>query len=157
MLRPLLLLFCGLNFLHAQGTEYIKAHYTKYDYEIAMRDGVLLFTSVYIPKAAEATQPILLFRTPYSVRPYGEDQYPATLGPSELFAKEGYIFAYQDVRGRFHSAGAFEHVRPHKLVKKNATDVDESTDTWDTIDWLTKHVPANMEESGWGGSSTPAF
>ena len=115
MLRLLLISLCALNLLDAQGVDYIKAHYTKYDYEIAMRDGIHLLTSVYIPKAADAPQPIMLFRTPYSIRPYGEDQYPVTLGPSELFAKEGYIFAYQDVRGRYRSEGQFEHVRPHKV------------------------------------------
>src|SRR5262245_18479425 len=87
--------------MHAQGVDYIKAHYTKYDYEIPMRDGVRLFTSVYMVKDAPSPQPIMLVRTPYGLRPYGEDQYPATLGPSERFAKEGYTFAYQDVRGRF--------------------------------------------------------
>src|SRR3984893_14704526 len=148
MLRLLLLSLCGLSLLNAQGVDYIKAHYTKYDYEIAMRDGVHLLIPVYIPKAADAPTPILLFRTPYSIRPYGEDQYPATLGPSELFAKEGYIFAYQDVRGRFHSEGQFEHVRPHRLVKSRAADIDESTDTRDTIDWLVKHVPGNNGKVG---------
>jgi len=88
-----------------QGTGYIKARYTKYEYEVSMRDGVRLFTAVYIPKAADRPEPILLPRTPFSVRPYGEDQYPETLGPSEFFAREGYIFAYQDVRGQFHSEG----------------------------------------------------
>src|SRR5215471_13458780 len=130
-------LCCGL---HGQGVEYIKAHYTKYDYEIPMRDGVHLFTSVYMVKDASSPQPIMLTRTPYSLRPYGEDQYPATLGPSERFAKEGYIFVYQDVRGRFRSEGRFEHVRPHKAVKSGPKDVDESTDTWDTVEWLLKHV-----------------
>jgi putative CocE/NonD family hydrolase len=157
MLRPLLLSLCALNLLHAQGVDYIKAHYTKYDYEIGMRDGVHLLTSVYIPKTAESPQPILLFRTPYSIRPYGEDQYPATLGPSELFAKEGYIFAYQDVRGRFHSEGQFEHVRPHRLVKSGPADIDESTDTWDTIDWLVKHIPRNNGKAGMWGISYPGF
>jgi len=157
MLRPLLFLFCALSPLRAQGVEYIKSHYTKYDHEIAMRDGVKLFTSVYIPKTVEAQLPILLLRTPYSVRPYGEDQYPAALGPSEFFAREGYIFVSQDVRGRFHSEGQFEHVRPHKVVKTGPKDADESTDTWDTIDWLVKNVPHNSGKVGIWGISYPGF
>src|SRR5579864_4002480 len=129
MLRTVLLFLCAWNLLRAQSADtaavdFIKAHYTKYDYQIAMRDGVRLFTSVYIPKSADAPPPIMLLRTPYSVRPYGEDQYPAALGPSELFTKAAYIFAYQDVRGRFHSEGQFEHVRPHKIVKSGPKDVD---------------------------------
>ena len=157
MLRFLTLLLCAVSIAGAQGLEYIRSHYTKYDYDIPMRDGVKLFTSVYIPKAAEAPLPILLTRTPYSVRPYGEDQYPTTLGPSELFAREGYIFAYQDVRGRFHSEGQFEHVRPHKIAKTGPTDFDESTDTWDTVDWLVKHVPRNTGKVGMWGISYPGF
>jgi putative CocE/NonD family hydrolase len=147
-------LCCGL---HGQGVEYIKAHYTKYDYEIPMRDGVHLYTSVYMVKDASSPQPIMLTRTPYSLRPYGEDQYPATLGPSERFAKEGYIFVYQDVRGRFRSEGRFEHVRPHRPVKNGPKDIDESTDTWDTVDWLIKHVTPNNGKVGMWGISYPGF
>jgi putative CocE/NonD family hydrolase len=164
MLRTLLLVLCAGNLLHAQvaapdtaAVDFIKAHYTKYDYQIAMRDGVRLFTSVYLPKNTDGAQPIMLLRTPYSVRPYGEDQYPAALGPSEHFSKADYIFAYQDVRGRFHSEGQFEHVRPHKVARSGAKDVDESTDTWDTIDWLVKHVPRNNGKVGMWGISYPGF
>src|SRR5438309_3484932 len=83
----------------AQGLEYVQAHYTKFEYRIPMRDGVRLFTSVYVPKDDSQTYPILLDRTPYSLRPYGEDHYRPNLGPSPSFAKAGYIFANQDVRG----------------------------------------------------------
>src|SRR5271170_6807336 len=83
----------------------VKAHYTKYEYRIAMRDGVHLFTSVYVPKDASQSYPFLMDRTPYSVAPYGEDQYPKRLGPSDEFEKSGYIFVYQDVRGRWMSEG----------------------------------------------------
>src|SRR5262249_41612685 len=85
----------------AQGLEYVKAHYTKYEYRVPMRDGKRLFTAVYVPKDQEQHYPILLNRTPYSVRPYGVDQYRSDLGPSPLFGKAGYIFVYQDVRGRW--------------------------------------------------------
>src|SRR5579885_404164 len=83
------------------GLEYIRSHYTKYDYRIPMRDGVKLFTSVYMPKDSSKTYPILMQRTPYSVAPYGVDNYPSRLGPSDLFRDEGFIFVYQDVRGRY--------------------------------------------------------
>lgn len=143
--------------MRGQGAAYISAHYTKYDYDIPMRDGARLFTSVYVPQQAATPLPILLLRTPYSVRPYGEERYPESLGPSDLFAKEGYIFAYQDVRGRFHSEGVFEHVRPYKVSKNGPKDIDESTDTWDTIEWLTKHIAGNNGRVGMWGISYPGF
>jgi putative CocE/NonD family hydrolase len=157
LFRCLPLAACALGMLHAQGVEYIKAHYTKFEYEIAMRDGVRLLTAVYIPKDARPPQPIMLIRTPYSIRPYGADQYPATLGPSDIFAREGYIFAYQDVRGRFRSEGEFENVRPYKEAKSGPKDIDETTDTWDTIDWLVKNVPGNNGKVGMWGISYPGF
>src|SRR5947208_15669773 len=89
----------------AQGLEYVQAHYTKFEYRIPMRDGVKLFTSVYVPKDDAQTYPILLDRTPYSLRPYGEDRYRENLGPSPSFAKAGYISANQDVRGCWMSEG----------------------------------------------------
>src|SRR5438132_8218859 len=88
-----------------QGLEFVKAHYTKYEYAIPMRDGKKLFTAVYVPKDQSQRYPIWLTRTPYSVQPYGADQYKHDLGPSSLFGKEGYIFVYQDVRGRWMSEG----------------------------------------------------
>src|ERR1035438_4811004 len=88
------------------GREFVRENYSKYEYRVPMRDGVKLFTSVYVPKDAITegkTYPIILQRTPYNVAPYGVDKYRANLGPSELFAREKLIFAYQDVRGRFMS------------------------------------------------------
>src|SRR5262245_8531374 len=113
----------------AQGLEEVKARYTKFEYRIPMRDGVKLFTAVYVPKDEDQRYPILLVRTPYSVRPYGVDQYRRDLGPSPQFAKEGYIFVYQDVRGRWMSEGEFVNMRPHRPKKTSSADVDESTDT----------------------------
>src|SRR5580658_8664211 len=84
-----------------QGVEFVKASYTKYEYQIPMRDGKKLFTAVYAPKETSQPYPILLTRTPYSVSPYGEDSYRTSLGPAEIFAKDGFIFVYQDVRGRW--------------------------------------------------------
>src|SRR6266851_699374 len=141
----------------AQGLDYVKAHYTKYEYEIAVRDGKKLFTSVYVPKDTAREYPIMFLRTPYSVGPYGEDNYRTNLGPSEIFGKDGYIFVYQDVRGRWMSEGEFVNVRPHNPAKHGPTDIDESTDTWDSIDWLVKHIPNNNGRVGMWGISYPGF
>jgi putative CocE/NonD family hydrolase len=141
----------------AQGIDYVKAHYTKYEYRIPMRDGVRLFTAVYLPKDQGQRYPILLTRTPYGVQPYGEDAYKADIGPSPAFAREGYIVAYQDVRGRWMSEGEFENMRPHRARKDAPTDIDESTDTYDTIDWLINHVPGHNGRIGMWGISYPGF
>ncbi|MDX1983691.1 MAG: CocE/NonD family hydrolase [Bryobacteraceae bacterium] len=130
----------------------VKANYTKYEYRIPVRDGKRLFTSVYMPKDLSKSYPILLSRTPYSVRPYGADQYRAALGPSDFFRKAGYIFVYQDVRGRYKSEGEFEQIRP-----RNPGGVDETTDTWDTVEWLVKNLPNNNGRVGVWGISYPGF
>ncbi len=143
--------------MFAQGIEYVKANYTKYEYRVAMRDGKRLFTSVYAPKDATKKYPILLNRTPYSVAPYGADQYKTDLGPSTVIAKEGYIIVYQDVRGRNWSEGEFINMTPHKTKKNGPQDVDESTDTYDTIDWLVKNIPNNNGRVGTWGISYPGF
>src|SRR5438445_7928357 len=124
----------------------VKEQYTKYEYRIPMRDGKRLFTAVYVPKLA-GKYPFLMMRTPYTVNPYGVDKYPGSLGPSNQFGREGYIFVYQDVRGRWMSEGEFVNMQPHN-PHKGPTDVDESTDTYDTIDWLLKHVPNNNGKVG---------
>jgi hypothetical protein len=142
---------------YSQGLEHVKANYTKYEYYIPMRDGVRLFTAVYIPKDHSTTYPILLLRTPYSVGPYGADRYRENVGPSAHFGKESYIFAYQDVRGRFMSEGQFEHMRPHRPVKNGPQDIDESSDTYDTIDWLIKNIPGHNGRVGMWGISYPGF
>jgi putative CocE/NonD family hydrolase len=157
MCRIALLLLVLTPPLAAQGVDYIREHYTKYEYLIPMRDGIRLFTSVYVPKDDSKTYPIMLNRTPYSVGPYGEDQYRAALGPSEKFARDGFIFAMQDVRGRYQSEGKWVEVRPQNEAKKSAQDIDESTDTWDTIEWLVKHVKANNGKVGMWGISYPGF
>lgn len=135
----------------------IKAHYTKYEYRIPMRDGVHLFTSVYVPKDTSQPYPFLIDRTPYSVAPYGVDLYRTRLGPSPDFDKTGYIFVFQDVRGRYMSEGTFIEMRPHIDVKKSKQDVDDSSDLYDTIDWLLKNVPNNNGNAGIWGISYPGF
>jgi putative CocE/NonD family hydrolase len=136
---------------------FVREHYTKQEVLIPMRDGVRLFTAVYSPKDAGQKYPILMLRTPYSVRPYGKDQFPSSLGPNRLFAKEGYIFVYQDVRGCYRSEGKFVDMRPHLDKKSSKEDVDESSDTYDTVDWLTKNVPNNNGNVGQWGISYPGF
>ncbi|MGA3350064.1 MAG: CocE/NonD family hydrolase [Candidatus Sulfotelmatobacter sp.] len=135
----------------------VKAHYTKYEYRIAMRDGVHLFTSVYVPKDSAHAYPFLIDRTPYSVSPYGVDQFRKQLGPSPDFDKAGYIFVFQDVRGRYMSEGTFVEMRPHIDNKKSTKDVDDSSDLYDTIDWLLKNVPNNNGNAGIWGISYPGF
>lgn len=135
----------------------VKAKYTKYEYRIPMRDGKRLFTAVYVPKDQSQSWPILLTRTPYSAKPYGADQYRDVPGPSALFTKAGYIFVIQDVRGRWMSEGEFVNMRPHIPAKKGPAEIDESTDTFDTIDWLLKHVPNNNSKVGQWGISYPGF
>ena len=137
--------------------EYVRANYTKYEHLVPMRDGVRLFTSIYVPKLNTQKYPIMMMRTPYTVAPYGSDNYRAALGPSEPFAREGFIFVYQDVRGKGKSEGKFVHVRPYIPVKKSKTDVDESSDTYDTIDWLVKNIPENSGRVGLWGISYPGF
>ncbi|MEK7794540.1 MAG: CocE/NonD family hydrolase, partial [Candidatus Hydrogenedentota bacterium] len=158
-------LFLGFFALSAQAqqpapaddlADYIKGHYTKYEYSISVRDGAKLFTSVYAPKDQSRKHAIMFVRTPYSVAPYGVDKFRTTLGPSEPFAREGFIFAYQDVRGRYMSDGTFQQTNPH-VPNKGKLDVDESTDTYDTIDWLVKDLPNNNGKVGMWGISYPGF
>ena len=135
----------------------IKENYYKKEFRIPMRDGKTLFTAVYIPKDSSQNYPIMLMRTPYSVGPYGEDKFKRSLGPSKEFAEQGYIFAYQDVRGKFMSEGKYVNMRPHIENKKSNQDVDESSDTYDTIDWLVKNIPHNNGKVGMWGISYPGF
>lgn len=141
--------------------DFVRAHYTKYEFRIPMRDGVRLFTAVYVPKpeafADHGPYPFLMSRTPYSSAPYGEDKYPHRLGPSDDFEKGGYIFVAQDVRGRWMSEGEFVEMRPHIDVKTSPKDVDDASDMHDTIDYLLKHVANNNGKVGIWGISYPGF
>jgi putative CocE/NonD family hydrolase len=155
LLAALLLIAPSLR--AAQNADNVKARYTKYEYRIPMRDGVRLFTSVYVPKDSSQQYPILLTRSPYSVAPYEVDNYRRTLGPSEHFEKEGFIFVYQDARGRYMSEGEFQQVRPYRANKRGPKDIDESTDTYDTIEWLLKNVANHNGKVGMIGISQPGF
>jgi len=157
-----LLLLCSVAWaqrpaMNTADAAYVKENYTKYEYQIPMRDGKKLFTSVYVPKDQSKKYPFMMDRTCYSVAPYGEDKYKSSLGPSSLFLHDGYIFVYQDVRGRWMSEGIYEEMTPEKEVHKTKNDVDEGTDTYDTIDWLLKHIPNNNGKVGVWGISYPGF
>ena len=140
-----------------QLASYIRLNYTKQEHQVAMRDGTKLFTSIYLPRDTSKTYPLLMKRTPYAVGPYGADKFAANLGPSEHFVKAGYIFVNQDVRGRFQSEGEFVQVTPHLPKKQKPTDIDESSDTYDTIEWLLKNVPGHNGRVGMYGISYPGF
>ncbi len=135
---------------------YVEKNYDKNEYRIKMRDGVHLYTIVYSPKDKTKKYPIIMTRTPYSVGPYGEDKFARFLGPAEQFVKDGYIFVLQDVRGRFMSEGEFDNMRPHK-PDKTKTETDESSDTYDTIEWLIKNIANNNGKVGMWGNSYPGF
>ncbi len=135
---------------------FIRKNYTKKEVYIPMRDGLRLFTSIYIPKDRSVRYPILLNRTPYSVAPYGRAK-KTYIGPSEKLARDLYIIVYQDVRGKFMSEGTFDDMRPQLTGPPDSTAVDESTDTWDTVDWLVRNVPNNNGRVGIWGISYPGF
>ncbi|MFZ6720144.1 CocE/NonD family hydrolase [Undibacterium sp. Ji49W] len=142
-----------------QRADYIRKNYAKFEYRIPMRDGKLLFTVVYVPNDANNNKryPILLNRTPYSVAPYGADQYKTQMGPTAEYEKDGFIFAFQDVRGTYMSEGEFVNMRPHIDQKKAVSDIDESSDTYDSIEWMIKHLPNNNGKVGQWGNSYPGF
>src|SRR5262249_5212682 len=137
----------------AQGLDYVREHYVKREYQIPMRDGSKLFTAVYSPKDTSRQYPIMMIRTQSGVLPYGTENFPADLGPSEHFGRAGYIFVYQDIRGRWMSEGEFVDMRPHNPNKSKPQDVDESSDTYDTIDWLLKNVANHNGRVGHYGTS----
>jgi putative CocE/NonD family hydrolase len=153
----------------AQDSLFVRQHYRKLDRQITMRDGVKLYTILYVPQDADKAHPypIIMERTPYSAGPRGDNNYPLRgPGPSRELSQEGYIFVYQDVRGRYLSEGQFEEVTPAlpaaslgkpRRAGASTTPHDESTDTYDTIEWLLKNVPGNNGKVGIMGISYPGF
>lgn len=142
----------------ASDAYFVQNHFNKREVTIQMRDGINLHTTIYAPKDTSVTYPILLNRTPYSCAPYGPDQYPTTrIGPNKYMMKEGYIIVYQDVRGRWMSEGTYDNMRAYLPNKQSDNDIDESSDTFDTIDWLIKNVPYNNGKVGTWGISYPGF
>jgi len=132
-------------------------NYIKKEISIPMRDGIKLFTSVYLPKDQSAKHPILMTRTPYSCAPYGQAYRPYWRNFMLQYCKEGYIMVMQDIRGRWMSEGTFEVVRPFNPNKKTNQDIDEASDTYDTIDWLVKNLDNNNGNVGVTGISFPGF
>lgn len=151
--------FCLLNTIllvpvsAQERAAYIREHYQKAEYKIPMRDGVLLHTTVYRPRDENTDYPILMNRTPYSCRPYGEEM-ARSIGPSAYLEREGFIFVKQDVRGRWNSEGTYDNMRPHVPL---VNEISESSDTYDTIEWLLVNVPGNNGKVGISGISYPGF
>ena len=141
-----------------QPDSFVKNNFTKKEFYITMRDGIKLFTIAYIPKDISNKQkyPFLMQRTCYSIAPYGENEYRTKLGPNQYLMKDKYIFVFQDVRGRYMSEGTFTNMTP-QVERKTKKDVDESTDTYDTIDWLIKNIKDNNGKVGQYGTSYPGF
>nr|WP_314837934.1 CocE/NonD family hydrolase [uncultured Flavobacterium sp.] len=158
-LLSIALLIFGVLLSSAQDSKpnYVAENYTKKEVHIKMRDGAELFTSIYAPKDTSKKYPIIMQRTPYNSGPYGADKMKRSISPSETMMKEGYIVVYQDVRGRFMSDGLYDNMRGYVPNKKSKTDIDEASDTYDTIDWLVKNVPNNNGNVGTWGISYPGF
>ena len=162
-----LLLLLSLTLVHCRKTKpevvekkpdtYVQDNYDKKEVTITMRDGIKLHTTIYSPKDKNNTYPIIMMRTPYSSRPYGEDTYRKKIGPNVHLMKEGNIIVYQDVRGRWMSEGTYDNMRAYIPNKKSTNDIDESSDTYDTIDWLVKNVENNNGNVGTWGISYPGF
>lgn len=137
-------------------TSYARDNYTKKEVAIEMRDGIKLHTTIYAPKDTSKTYPILMMRTPYSCRPYGEDVYKTNLGPNKYLMEEGNIMVYQDVRGRWNSEGVYDNMRAY-IPNKTGNQTDEASDTYDTIEWLINNVENNNGKVGTYGISYPGF
>jgi putative CocE/NonD family hydrolase len=134
----------------AQRLDAIKAHYTKKEVYIIMRDGVKLFTAIYSPRDTTIKYPILMVKTPYGINPYGENNFPEAIGPSQYLEEEDYIFVHQDARGMFRSEGYMDQMTPHLTKKPDSTCTDNSSDTYDTVEWLLHHTNNNGRVGLWG-------
>lgn len=158
-MRKLILFFflIPLAACSQQQANFVRLNYTKSDTLISMRDGVRLYTVIYKPKDTSVLYPILMERTPYSAGPYGPYNFKSSLGPDENLMKGGYIFVYQDVRGRYMSEGVNKEVTPYIPNKKSKKDVDESSDTYDTFEWLLKNISGHNGRVGLYGISYPGF
>jgi putative CocE/NonD family hydrolase len=142
----------------AQDADFIRANYAKREVMIPMRDGIRLFTSIYTPKTADRPRPMVLNRTPYSVAPYGADSMPRSMDDQTMaYMRMGYIIVRQDVRGRWMSEGDYVNVRPVNPDRKSDRDIDEATDTYDTVEWLVNNVAGNNGRVGVRGTSYPGF
>ncbi|HSY36074.1 MAG TPA: CocE/NonD family hydrolase [Acidobacteriaceae bacterium] len=144
-----------------QMLEFAKTHYEKHEYRIAMRDGVKLYTQVYTPIAGQFADkgpyPFLMTRTPYSCGSYDNAVVmPRVTGNMDML-ESGYILVCQDVRGRWESEGSWVEMTPPASGKEEGKGIDESTDMYDTVDWLLKNVRDNNGKVGIQGISYPGF
>jgi len=156
-LIPLFLLLPVILGAQEIDSSWFKEFYSKMEVYIPMRDDTRLFTAVYTPRDTSELHPILIHRTPYSCSPYGESNYLSLWnGYKKAYLSEGYILVIQDVRGRWMSEGEFVNIRPF-IQNKKPGDIDESTDTYDTIDWLIKNIKNNNGKVGVYGISYPGF
>lgn len=155
MLPVIALLLAG-SVLYSQESNYVKENYTKNEYQVEMRDGIKLFTIVYTPKDKSEQYPFLMQRTPYSIGPYG-NRMRSRLSSNDLLEKDKYIFVFQDVRGAYMSEGKYVNMRPVLGSYESKADVDETTDTWDTVEWLIKNIENNNGKVGMYGTSYPGF
>jgi putative CocE/NonD family hydrolase len=141
-----------------QDSLYIVTNYYKIERSIPMRDGIKLFTSIYIPKDDSKKYPIMMMRTPYSCAPYGENNFRNFWSRNtKEYLLQNYIIVTQDVRGCYMSEGVFEDIRPYIENKKTKKDVDEASDTYDAIEWMIKNIPSNNGKVGISGISYPGF
>ena len=145
------------SYSYSQSSEGLKEKYDKQEVYISMRDGVKLFTSIYTPKNTSVAHPVLLNRTPYDIEPGGPKNFNFFMQLYERYTSEEYIMVFQDVRGKYMSEGVYEDIRPVLKEKKSNKDIDESTDTWDTVDWLIKNIKNNNGNVGIFGISYPGF
>ena len=137
--------------------DYLPENYVKTEHMVPMRDGVRLYTIVYAPKDDTKEYPVMLFRTPYSIGPYEPDRFRSPLGPTAEFDRDGYLFVFQDVRGKFRSEGEFEVIKPLARDRSGSGDVDESTDNYDTIEWALDYLPNDSGRVGQWGISYPGW
>lgn len=155
----LIILFTASIFARSQSSinSFMKENYDKFEYQIPMRDGIKLFTLVYMPKDRSKTYPILMNRTCYNASGYAN--FNTHGHPSDYLVKDMYILVFQDVRGRYMSEGTFDNMRPNITGNdpKNKTAIDESSDTWDSIDWMVKNLKGNNGRVGIYGISYPGF
>ena len=135
---------------------FAKENYNKKEVMVSMRDGIKLHTTIYSPKDTSKKHPILMMRTPYSCRPYGEGEFKSKLGPNKYLMEEGNIMVYQDVRGRWNSEGVYDNMRAY-IPNKTDNQTDEASDTYDTIEWLVNNVENNNGKVGTYGISYPGF
>ncbi len=155
-LPVLFLLVSNFGFAQTATDFNVEDNYNKREVVIPMRDGINLHTTIFSPKDTSKKYPILMTRTPYSSRPYGEDKFRSIIGPNEYLMKQGNIFVYQDVRGRWMSEGVYDNMRPF-IPNKKGKQIDEASDTYDTVEWLLKNVKNNNGRVGLWGISYPGF